>query len=59
MVLGALAFGGVARIVSLAIAGWPHPFFVGLGIAELLVPPVVYLAATTLSGESVVQNVDS
>lgn len=57
IVLGGLFWGGVARIVSYAVAGLPHPFFIGLWVAELLVPPAVYLASRSLSGQPVADNV--
>lgn len=59
VVLGALALGGVARIASLVAAGWPHPFFVGLGVAELLIPPVVYASAASISGKAVFEDVNA
>jgi len=52
IVLGALFLGGLARIVSLGVAGWPHPFFIGLGVAELLVPPIVYLVGRRVAEAS-------
>ena len=58
IVLGALFFGGIARAVSIAIAGLPHPFFIGLWAAELAVPPIVYAASRSVSSERVVNHVD-
>lgn len=48
IVLAALFLGGVARAVSVVVAGLPHPFFVGLWAAELAVPPLVYVASRSL-----------
>ena len=45
VVLAGLFVGGLARLISLAATGWPHPLFVALGVAELVVPPAVYLMA--------------
>ena len=42
VLLLALFVGGLARIVSLAVHGWPHPMFVVLGVLELVVPPIVW-----------------
>ena len=33
--------GGVARLVSVAAAGWPHPLFIALTAVELLLPPAL------------------
>lgn len=33
--------GGVARVVSLLAAGWPHPFFVAMTLLELVLPLVI------------------
>jgi len=57
VVLAGLFLGGLARIVSVAVAGWPHALFVGLGIAELTVPPAVYWLGRSLK-ESIGDHVD-
>lgn len=33
--------GGIARVVSLLAAGWPHPFFVAMMLVELVLPLVI------------------
>ncbi len=35
--------GGCARIVSLLVLGWPAPAIIGLGLSELLLPPLLHL----------------
>ena len=35
------ACGGIARLISLAVVGWPHPVYIGIGIVELVVVPLV------------------
>ena len=35
------ACGGFARLVSLAVVGWPHPVFIGAIILELVIVPLV------------------
>ena len=35
------ACGGIARLISLFVVGWPHPVFIGAGILELAVLPLV------------------
>ena len=37
------ACGGLARLVSLAVVGWPHPVYIGVGVVELVVVPLVIL----------------
>ncbi|MGW1816374.1 DUF4345 domain-containing protein [Streptomyces sp. NPDC002125] len=37
--------GGVGRLLSLAVHGWPHPFQVVLAAIELLLPPVFFWLA--------------
>jgi hypothetical protein len=41
-----LFVGGLARIVSLSVHGWPHPLFITLGVLELMVPPLLWLIST-------------
>ena len=36
--------GGIARLISVAVMGLPHPLFVFLGALELAIPPLVALA---------------
>ena len=57
IVLGALFLGGIARIVSFTIAGLPHRFFIGLWVAELVVPPIVHVSGRALSRQPVVDQV--
>lgn len=41
-----LFLGGLARLVSIAIVGLPHPFYVAMTIVELVLPlAVVWLTA--------------
>jgi hypothetical protein len=43
VILAIAALGGVARLVSVAFTGWPHPVFVGVMLLELLVvPPIIW-----------------
>ena len=35
------ACGGLARLISLAVVGWPHPVYIGIGLVELVVVPLV------------------
>lgn len=42
--MGVFFFGGVARIMSVAMVGWPSPLFVFLGSLELVLPPALWLA---------------
>ncbi|MFF1265475.1 DUF4345 domain-containing protein [Streptomyces anulatus] len=37
--------GGIGRILSLAVHGWPHPFQVVLALIELAFPPVWFWLA--------------
>ncbi|MFD5642155.1 DUF4345 domain-containing protein [Streptomyces anulatus] len=37
--------GGIGRILSLAVHGWPHPFQVVLALIELAFPPVWFCLA--------------
>ncbi|OLO31848.1 hypothetical protein PZ61_0215755 [Streptomyces sp. MNU77] len=37
--------GGIGRIISLAVQGWPHPFQVALAVIELAFPPIWFWLA--------------
>jgi Domain of unknown function (DUF4345) len=41
----ALFVGGVGRLTALILVGPPHPFFVAMLILELVLPPLMVLAA--------------
>ncbi|GAA1982687.1 hypothetical protein GCM10009718_19900 [Isoptericola halotolerans] len=41
VVLAVAFLGGLARLVSVAAVGWPHPVFVGTLALELVVVPVI------------------
>ena len=34
--------GGLARLLSVAMIGWPLPLFIVLGLIELILPPVFW-----------------
>lgn len=36
-------FGGIARVVSVALHGWPSPIIIGLAASELLIPPLIWM----------------
>ncbi len=38
--LGIFFLGGIARLISIAVAGLPHPFFIAMAGIELLLPPL-------------------
>ncbi|WP_277212272.1 DUF4345 domain-containing protein [Isoptericola croceus] len=40
-ILAIAAVGGVARLLSVAVTGWPHPVFVAVMVLELTVVPLV------------------
>lgn len=42
VLLAALFVGGLARIVSVAVHGWPHSLFIALGVLELVIPPLTW-----------------
>ncbi|MEW1914893.1 DUF4345 domain-containing protein [Kitasatospora sp. NPDC085895] len=42
---GVLLLGGVSRLLSLALHGWPHWFQVVLTVVELVLPPVYFWLA--------------
>lgn len=41
--------GGIARLVSVAAVGWPHPFRIALAGVELLLPVVLWALLRTAS----------
>lgn len=59
IVLAAVFFGGIARAVSYAAAGLPHPFFIGLWVGELVIPPLVYLAGRSLETDLIANDLDA
>jgi hypothetical protein len=43
VVLVLAASGGVARLISVAFVGWPHPVFIGtIGLELIIVPLVIW-----------------
>ncbi len=44
-----LFVGGLARIVSALIMGWPHPMYIVLGALELAVPPLLWQVSLQLA----------
>jgi len=42
-VLALAAIGGLARLLSVLIVGWPHPVFIGTIVLELVIVPLVIL----------------
>ncbi|MDH6142443.1 MULTISPECIES: DUF4345 domain-containing protein [Kitasatospora] len=42
---GVLLFGGLARLISVAVHGWPQWFQVALMVSELALPPVYFWLA--------------
>ncbi len=40
-ILAIASLGGVARLVSAAVTGWPHPVFIGALVLEVVVVPLV------------------
>jgi hypothetical protein len=41
VVLTLAATGGIARLISVAVVGWPHPIFIGTIALELVIVPLV------------------
>lgn len=41
--LGTVILGGLARLLAVAVSGWPHPVFLGALGVELVVVPAVLL----------------
>ncbi|WP_392959803.1 DUF4345 domain-containing protein [Streptomyces sp. LN245] len=44
---GVFLLGGVSRLLSLAVHGWPHWFQIALAVIELGLPPVFFWLADT------------
>ena len=44
--------GGLARVASMALAGWPTPPVVGLTVIELLLPPILWIWASRRQGRA-------
>ncbi|MFC3998199.1 DUF4345 domain-containing protein [Nocardiopsis sediminis] len=44
LLFGLIFLGGFARLLSVAVAGWPHPVFVGALVLELVGMPLLILA---------------
>ena len=42
--------GGIARLISIAVMGWPEMFFVILMLVELLAPVLVFWLARQIAG---------
>ncbi|MFF1557010.1 DUF4345 domain-containing protein [Streptomyces sp. NPDC058279] len=45
MLTGVFLLGGLARVLSIAVAGWPHAFQVVLMVVELALSPVYFWLA--------------
>jgi len=43
VVLLVASLGGFARLLSVAITGWPHPVFIGTIVLELVIVPLIVL----------------
>lgn len=43
IVAGAVLLGGLARLIAIALHGWPSPLVLGLLAIELIAPPVLLL----------------
>jgi hypothetical protein len=41
--------GGLARLVSIAAVGFPHPFFIAMTVLELLIPFVMAIMQSRVS----------
>jgi Domain of unknown function (DUF4345) len=50
---GALLVGGIGRLIALIVVGPPNPFFVAMLVLELVLPPVMVLAAHRVTAQSV------
>lgn len=51
-VCGAVFLGGLARLLSLAVAGVPHPMFLAFIVIELVVPPALVIWQNRLTRTS-------
>jgi hypothetical protein len=45
LLAGVFLLGGVGRLISLAVDGWPHWFQIALAVIELGMPPVFFWLA--------------
>ncbi|MFJ6717359.1 MULTISPECIES: DUF4345 domain-containing protein [unclassified Streptomyces] len=45
VLIGVFLLGGLARVLSIAVAGWPHGFQVALMVVELTLSPVYFWLA--------------
>ncbi|WP_031003507.1 DUF4345 domain-containing protein [Streptomyces sp. NRRL F-5727] len=45
LLAGVFLLGGVSRLASLAVHGWPHGFQIALTVIELALPPVYFWLA--------------
>ena len=52
VLVAVLFVGGLARLVSIAIVGLPHPFYVTMTIVEIVLPLAVAWLAARVDGES-------
>ncbi|MFC8796704.1 DUF4345 domain-containing protein [Promicromonospora sp. NPDC057138] len=41
VILAIASLGGIPRLVSVVVTGWPHPVFIGALVLELFVVPLV------------------
>jgi len=48
--------GGLARVVSMVLAGLPHPFFIAMTVLELVLPLVLLWLASRVSREARVRH---
>jgi hypothetical protein len=42
VILAIASLGAIARLISVAVTGWPHPVFIGALVLELFVPLVIW-----------------
>ena len=45
LLAAALFVGGIGRLLAVVLVGVPHPFYVAMLVLELVVPPLIVLAA--------------
>ena len=45
LLAAALFVGGIGRLLAVVLVGVPHPFYVAMLVLELVVPPLMVLAA--------------